>query len=123
MNRPVTTKGALLRLGFLDPDRSLDLVTALGHDAEPLLAILGRTADPDLALEGLVRLAERVDDRDAMLAALVDDEGTAMRLLSVLGMSVALADHLVRHPHQWRELTDPTLGSTRPAAYAVRAGL
>ncbi len=46
-----------------------------------------------------------------------------MRLLSVLGASQALADHLVRHPEQWRELTDPTLGSTRPAAYAVRAGL
>ncbi len=46
-----------------------------------------------------------------------------MRLLCVLGASEALADHLVRHPEHWRELTDPTLGSTRPAAYAVRAGL
>ena len=46
-----------------------------------------------------------------------------MRLLSVLGASHALSDHLVRHPEQWRELTDPLLGSTRPAAFAVRAGL
>ena len=46
-----------------------------------------------------------------------------MRLLAVLGASVALGDHLLRHPEQWRELTDPTLGSTRPAAYAVRADL
>ena len=46
-----------------------------------------------------------------------------MRLLSVLGASLALTDHLVRHPEQWTELTDPTLGSTRAAAYAVRAGL
>ena len=52
-----------------------------------------------------------------------DDEGTSMRLLCVLGASTALADHLVRHPEHWRELRDPTLGSTRPAAYAVRAGL
>ena len=58
-----------------------------------------------------------------MLRALVDDEGTAMRLLSVLGASEALADHLCRHPEHWRELTDPTLGSTRPAAYAVREDL
>ena len=58
-----------------------------------------------------------------MLRALVDDEGTAMRLLSVLGASEALADHLCRHPEHWRELTDPTMGSTRPAAYAVREGL
>ena len=46
-----------------------------------------------------------------------------MRLLSVLGASEALADHLCRHPEHWRELTDPTLGSTRPAAYAVREDL
>ncbi len=46
-----------------------------------------------------------------------------MRLLSVLGASVALGDHLARHPDHWRELTDPTLGSTRAAAFAVRAGL
>ena len=58
-----------------------------------------------------------------MLRALVDDEGTAMRLLSVLGASEALADHLCRHPEHWRELTDPTMGSTRPAAYAVREDL
>ena len=54
---------------------------------------------------------------------IADDEGTAMRLLSVLGASLALTDHLVRHPLHWRELTDPTLGSTRPASYAVRSGL
>ena len=46
-----------------------------------------------------------------------------MRLLSVLGASEALADHLCRHPEHWRELTDPTMGSTRPAAYAVREDL
>ena len=46
-----------------------------------------------------------------------------MRLLCVLGASEALADHLFRHPEHWRELTDPLLGSTRPAAFAVRAGL
>ncbi len=95
----------------------------LGERAEPLVALLGRTADPDLALTGLLRLADAVGDRDALLDALVDDEGTAMRLLSVLGASQALADHLARHPDHWHELTDPTLGSTRPAAYAVRAAL
>ena len=43
-----------------------------------------------------------------------------MRLLAVLGASSALGDHLLRHPEHWRDLTDPTLGSTRPAAFAVR---
>ena len=87
------------------------------------MAILSRTADPDAALTALVRLVEAADDSEDLLQAVCDDEGTSMRLLSVLGASTALADHLVRHPEHWRELRDPTLGSTRPAAYALREGL
>ena len=117
------SKGDLLRRGFVETERAQTHLTELGETAEPLLAILGRTADPDLALSGLCRLAESLGGGEDMLAALVDDEGTAMRLLSVMGMSIALSDHLARHPEQWRELTDPTLGSTRPAAYAVAADL
>ncbi len=123
MTRAATRRSDLLRQGFVDSERTLAGLALLGRHAQPLVALLGRTADPDLALAGLLRLAEAVDDRTALLDAVVDDEGTAMRLLSVLGASQALTDHLVRHPDQWRDLTDPTLGSTRPAAYAVRAGL
>jgi glutamate-ammonia-ligase adenylyltransferase len=123
MRGPATSKGNLLRLGFLDPDAALVALTHLGDAAEPLLALLARTADPDEAIAGLCRLTEVVDDPTTLLQELVDDEGTAMRLLSVLGASEALSDHLVRHPDQWHELTDPELGSTRPAAWAVRAGL
>src|SRR3954453_12253955 len=115
--------GNLVRSGFQDSERASELLGGLGDAGEPLVALLARTADPDLALETVTRLHAAAPDRDALLAALVDDEGTAMRLLSVLGMSAALGDHLLRHPEHWRELTDPTLGSTRPAAYAVRAGL
>ncbi|WP_205475063.1 bifunctional [glutamine synthetase] adenylyltransferase/[glutamine synthetase]-adenylyl-L-tyrosine phosphorylase [Nocardioides sp. SYSU D00038] len=121
--RPATTKGALIRLGFLDPDASLEALAGLGPVADSLLAMLGRTADPGAAVAGLLRLAEAADDRDDLLRALEDDEGTAMRLLSVLGASEALALHLARHPDHWRELTDPTLGSTRPAAFALREDL
>ena len=113
---------ALLGLGFRDVDRAKTDLATLGPAAEPLLALLGRTADPDHALAGLVRLTE-TPERDPLLTALVDDEGTAMRLLGVLGASEALGDHLIRHPEHWRELRDPSLGSTRPAAYAVRCGL
>ncbi|HWM73958.1 MAG TPA: bifunctional [glutamine synthetase] adenylyltransferase/[glutamine synthetase]-adenylyl-L-tyrosine phosphorylase [Nocardioides sp.] len=123
MTRPATGKGNLLRLGFQDSDAALDDLRLLGPDVEPLLAPLSRTADPDAALAGLVRLREAAEDGEALVEALADDEGTAMRLLSVLGASHALSDHLVRHPEQWREFTDPLLGSTRPAAFAVRAGL
>ena len=94
----------------------------------PLTDALAATADPDAALEGLLRLAAALDEQTAgagpeMLAEVADDEGTAMRLCSVLGASAALTHHLVRHPTHWRELTDPTLGSTRPAAYAVREAM
>ncbi|WP_298513375.1 bifunctional [glutamine synthetase] adenylyltransferase/[glutamine synthetase]-adenylyl-L-tyrosine phosphorylase [uncultured Nocardioides sp.] len=119
------TKGTLTRLGFQDPDQSLALLAELGEPSGPLLALIARTADPDLALAALIRLVEAAGQQEAglLLQALVDDEGTAMRLLSVLGASEALGEHLCRHPEHWRELTDPTLGSTRPAAYAVREGL
>ena len=123
MNREPTGKGNLIRLGFVDTDRSLAHLDDLGEAAEPLLVTLARTADPDLALHGLVRLAEAIDDPGALLEALTVDVDTATRLLSVLGMSSALADHLVRHPEQWRELADPALASTRPAAFAVRGDL
>jgi glutamate-ammonia-ligase adenylyltransferase len=121
--RPATGKGHLLRLGFLDADAALADLRHLGPDLEPLLAPLSHTADPDAALAGLVRLREALGETDDLVNALIDDEGSAMRLLSVLGASHALTDHLVRHAEQWRELTDPMLGSTRPAAFAVREGL
>jgi glutamate-ammonia-ligase adenylyltransferase len=123
MSRPASAQGNLTRLGFVDAEVAGHHLTALGDAAEPLVALLARTADPDQALAHLVRLAEAAPDAPAMLKAVADDEGTAMRLLCVLGASEALADHLCRHPDHWRELTDPTLGSTRPAAYAMRETL
>ncbi|MEO9325334.1 bifunctional [glutamine synthetase] adenylyltransferase/[glutamine synthetase]-adenylyl-L-tyrosine phosphorylase [Nocardioides sp. C4-1] len=128
MPRLSTSKGSLIRWGFQDTDRALHHLGELDDAAEPLVALLGRTADPDEALACLVRLAESAEavdpqERADLMGAVADDEGTAMRLLSVLGASEALAHHLARHPRHWRELTDPTLGSTRPPAYVVRAGL
>ncbi len=122
MARPATSKGDLLRLGFQDPAAAATGLARLGDAAGPLLALIGRTADPDSALDGLLRLRD-ADGSDAVLDALVDDEGTGMRVLCVLGASEALTDHLVRHPGHWRELTDPVLGSTRPAAWAMRESL
>ncbi|MGZ4474471.1 MAG: bifunctional [glutamine synthetase] adenylyltransferase/[glutamine synthetase]-adenylyl-L-tyrosine phosphorylase [Nocardioides sp.] len=117
--RVATTKGTLLRLGFDETDAALAALTGLPVPEE-LLALFGRTADPDLALAALVRLADAVDDSAALLEELADDEGTAMRLLTVLGASEALGDYLARHPEHWRDLCDPELGSTRPAAYFLR---
>ncbi|MGZ4486024.1 MAG: bifunctional [glutamine synthetase] adenylyltransferase/[glutamine synthetase]-adenylyl-L-tyrosine phosphorylase [Nocardioidaceae bacterium] len=121
--RVATTAGRLVRLGFQDPERSAAALDALGAAAEPLTHLAASTADPDQTVAALVVLADRVADREALLTTLVDDEGTAMRLLSVLGASSALADHLARHPEQWEELTSSQLGSTRAAAFAMRADL
>ena len=110
-------------MGFFDPEGARRLLGELGEAAETLLPLIGRSADPDQALSALVALAEAADDREALLAEVADDEGTSMRLLSVLGSSVALGEHLRRHPAHWHELTDPVLGSTRPSRAAMRVDL
>jgi [glutamine synthetase] adenylyltransferase / [glutamine synthetase]-adenylyl-L-tyrosine phosphorylase len=120
-SRSDSVRTRLLRVGFADSGQAADEVARLGGAAEPLLALLTGTPDPDQALAGLVRLAERAESD--LVGELSDDETAAVRLLSVLGASQALTDHLCRHPEQWRELADPLLGSTRPAAYAVRDAL
>jgi glutamate-ammonia-ligase adenylyltransferase len=118
--RSATSKTRLLGLGFADTDTAQALLAELGPAAAPLLAMLGVAADPDVALASLVRIAQVLDDPRDLLETLADDEGTAMRLLSVLGASEALGDHLARHPEHWTELRDPLLGSARPPAWAVR---
>ncbi|GAA0976735.1 bifunctional [glutamine synthetase] adenylyltransferase/[glutamine synthetase]-adenylyl-L-tyrosine phosphorylase [Nocardioides aquaticus] len=125
-------RGSLARLGFSDLEAGRRDLAALERYGPPppdaLLAILGRTADPDAATAALVRLLEAAEEARegggrVLHGELVDDEGFAMRLLGVLGASEALAEHLVRHPEHALELTDPTLGSTRPPAWALRADL
>jgi len=94
VSHPTTEKGRLLRLGFVDAAQAEWGLTRLGPEAaEPLVALIARTADPDLSLASLVRLLDAAGEQEGgrLLAALVDDEGTAMRLLSVLGASEALA--------------------------------
>jgi glutamate-ammonia-ligase adenylyltransferase len=124
----MTSSGTYVRKGFVDGAAAARGIERLGDAGRPLTDKLAATADPDAALEGLLRLAESLDERGEgagaqMLTEVADDEGTAMRLCSVLGASAALTHHLVRHPEHWRELTDPTLGTTRAAAYAVREAM
>jgi len=86
-----TEAGKLARLGFTDAAASQAAMTRLDQYAEPLLHLLAATADPDLAVRQLAELADRVDERDTFLTALSSDEGSAMRLLCVLGASSAVA--------------------------------
>lgn len=119
------TAGSLVRRGFVDGAAALAGIErlGLGERAPALITTLSASSDPDAALVGLLRLADAVEDREGMLTAVADDEGTAMRLCAVLGASEALSAHLARHPEQWRELTDPTLGRTRAPAFWMRAAL
>lgn len=124
----MTSAGTYVRKGFVDGAAAVRGIERLGDPGPPLTDELAAAADPDVALDGLLRLVDALDEQSAgagreMLAEVADDEGTAMRLCSVLGASTALAHHLVRHPEQWRELTDPTLGSTRAPAYALREAM
>jgi len=83
-------------MGFTDVPRAERELAALRiGDGHPLLAALAQAADPGLALAGLARIAER----DAGLTGqLTSDAAFSARLIAVLGVSKALADHLARHP-------------------------
>ena len=121
--RVSTTTGRLARLGFEDADASERALDRLGVAGEELQQALARTADPDQAVDCLADLADAVEDRAGFLRNLTENEDATHRLLSVLGASSALGDHLLRHPEQWQELTDPALEITRPAAFSLRAAL
>lgn len=100
MSEPVvSTTGALARQGFADPDTMARILAApplSGAVSERLLTNLAGAADPDLALRSLSRIVAASDP--AVLSDLERDQQLAVGLSGVLGVSEALADHLVRHP-------------------------
>ena len=61
---------------------------------------LAAAADPDLAIAALARMAPDSELREALRS----DAGLRTRLVSVLGVSSALSDHLARHRADWRLL-------------------
>jgi glutamate-ammonia-ligase adenylyltransferase len=128
----VTTTGAqLARLGFSDPSRAERLLqdSALAGFADPMDDVfhdglpdaLSAAADPDLALLGLVRVLEALpeDESAGLLLALRRAGPPRDRLVAVLGGSVALVDHLVRHPNHWRCVAE----AEPPTARGLREGL
>src|SRR5215831_5404769 len=125
MPRRTTLGARLARMGFADPARAERLLCELALDADAgdaeLLEALGGAADPDLALAALARMP-----RDAgLLATAREDPALRGRLAAVLGTSVALGDHLARHPEGWRllrgaePLACPTAGELRSALLAA----
>ncbi|MGA8117054.1 MAG: bifunctional [glutamine synthetase] adenylyltransferase/[glutamine synthetase]-adenylyl-L-tyrosine phosphorylase, partial [Actinocatenispora sp.] len=97
-------------LVWWDPTR----MAPVDEESATLLSALAGTADPDLALLQLHRFAaaqhDSAGDEDlagtGLLRAMRSEPGLADRLLSVLGASAALGDHLVACPDDWRVLTD-----------------
>lgn len=142
--RPTTVGGRLARLGFRDPNRAAQLLAdpVLVGLLDPLddvfeddlLLDLAEAPDPDLALIGLVRLMEALRavgrlepddpqvaeaDRAHLLQAIRVSGPVRHRLFAVLGSSVALADHLARHPAHWAALRD----DEPPSADTLRSDL
>ncbi|MER5867999.1 bifunctional [glutamine synthetase] adenylyltransferase/[glutamine synthetase]-adenylyl-L-tyrosine phosphorylase [Kitasatospora sp. NPDC002040] len=119
----------LVRRGFSDPEAAVGL---LGEpwlhglaDDPVLLDALGATADPDLALLGLARLLEALDaaERHTLRDTLTSSKPLRDRLLSVLGASTALGDHLARHPRDWHALVTFELRDIHPGPADFRREL
>ncbi len=134
MNEGRTASDAvrLVRLGFADVVRadahlrSPELAPLLeGRRAAQLLEALAGAPDPDLALHGLQRLveAQSPDRRAALVEALDSDPVLRTMLLTVLGSSVALGDHLARHPDHWSGASGESIAGGRPSAEELRAAL
>ncbi|MCT2590099.1 bifunctional [glutamine synthetase] adenylyltransferase/[glutamine synthetase]-adenylyl-L-tyrosine phosphorylase [Streptomyces sp. N2-109] len=138
--------GQLLRRGFTDPAAAgalLDMVELETVREDTLfLDALAATADPDLALFGVVRLVEALamgPEKPGGMAKPEGDRGRAEaqilldtlltakplrdRLLGVLGASEALADHLARHPSDWRALVTYEAADLHPGVAEFEAAL
>ncbi|MFJ9517478.1 bifunctional [glutamine synthetase] adenylyltransferase/[glutamine synthetase]-adenylyl-L-tyrosine phosphorylase [Kitasatospora sp. NPDC101801] len=119
----------LVRRGFSDPQAAVGLLDepwlhGLADDPV-LLDALGATADPDLALLGLGRLLEALDpaERHTLRDTLTSSKPLRDRLLSVLGASTALGDHLARHPRDWHALVTFELRDIHPGTEDFRREL
>src|SRR5207253_339364 len=109
-------------LGLWDLDRN----EPADPEAGPVVAALARAGDPDLAVRSLHRLVEAFDGADAsggsataLLARLRGSGVLRTRLLSVLGASAGLADHLAANPDDWTVLDSDGDGPVRPTWRAL----
>ncbi|MFI9272550.1 bifunctional [glutamine synthetase] adenylyltransferase/[glutamine synthetase]-adenylyl-L-tyrosine phosphorylase [Kitasatospora sp. NPDC052896] len=119
----------LVRRGFTDPEaavRRLAVPALHGLADDPvLLDALGATADPDLALLGLARLLEALGEteRHTLRDTLTTSKPLRDRLLSVLGASAALGDHLATHPRDWHALETFEVRDIHPGTEEFRREL
>ncbi|MGI8761374.1 MAG: bifunctional [glutamine synthetase] adenylyltransferase/[glutamine synthetase]-adenylyl-L-tyrosine phosphorylase [Jatrophihabitantaceae bacterium] len=106
----------LARLSFSAAERAAELLTEaplrwwdaaanspVDDDAAAVIAAIGRSADPDATLSNLAALGAAPGGA-ALRAAVADSPQLRARLLGVLGVSPALAEHLLAEPESWRAL-------------------
>ena len=114
-------------MGFANTARAEQLLAELEIDAargdagptadRALLQSLAAAADPDLALAALARMAPDAE----LLDVLHSDAVFRIRLVSVLGASTALGDHLARHRADWRLLVVDTPFPAKDGTRSLRA--
>lgn len=116
--RPSSLAAYLARRGFADAGEASRVLGEMGvPDPEGLADGLTAASDPDQALQALHRLADAGVD----VAAIARDEEWFAALVATVGMSAALADHLVRHPQAVDGLRDVPVRA--PSAAERRARL
>ncbi|WPF68000.1 bifunctional [glutamine synthetase] adenylyltransferase/[glutamine synthetase]-adenylyl-L-tyrosine phosphorylase [Corynebacterium sp. 21KM1197] len=93
--------------------RAAEDIRDLGWDNPESLDVLWALAgsgDPDQALNILVRLVaalEEAGEAEAFQQTLRENHSFRIRLMALVGGSVALGDDLAAHPESWRELIAP----------------
>jgi glutamate-ammonia-ligase adenylyltransferase len=104
--RPESHAGRLARLGVADAGRIADGLAEVPWWRDELLGEVGEAADPGQVLRALLELhaAAPADD----LARLATDPEAWRRFAQLAGVSVALSEHLVRHPEQLEILFEDT---------------
>jgi len=103
-DRQASLQSRLVRAGLTNSDTALQLLSLPGLSglSDDTIDGLGLAPDPDLALLTLSRLVEVGGAQvDEFFDELGRNVGLRRRAFAVIGSSLALGDHLVRHPEDW----------------------
>ncbi len=115
--RPASLAAYLARRGFADPGEAARILGEMAVPRPEVFAdALTAAADPDQALLALHRLSLAGVD----IADVGADEDWFAAVVATIGMSDALADHLVRHPESVACLRGVATRAPSPAERRVR---
>ena len=124
-DRQETLSARLRKLGSRDPVRTASLLespalTAL-LNADDAVDDLGLAADPDLAVHALSKLSQ-APSGVRIISSIARDADLRASLLPVLGVSVALGEHVIRHSEQLTDLAHRGTGPL-PDRHTLRSDL